>query len=1143
MLALDLFNTKYERDLLEGAVDKVREGGIPGNIPPEQIPGKEDLLKGKGRSYYEGAEDYAGIYSPEAIALGKRFCEHYNITDDGDVQLAVEIIDSYLDEFKSTDTPVDLKKIRSGVADAFRQVYRGMGPGPMFRKKFQEETQPTIEQSPRALGVANFQRLVKANMGNTPTVSLEFIRPEENFKLDQKGLDLISDYYDGLENDQAKNYFIYRVLPSGDETLKVLKQIGWTPQQVQPSLPGIPTQGELPLQEKKKSDNDLEAGDVKVARELQKLRARYPAVRSDIEAVASAEIDSTERSQQQLAAIRGANEKQDALLKQLVDLDKEQGREIDGLDQDNNSLEQRLAQVQTTNARLQQTIGQMTGTKKATAKTKTPEPQGSTDIARGGIIDVDTPVAPTPNTTSAADTKPTTPSAMGNIVRTVTGLSGPAPSIDKDTEKVNKDQEEPEGKPVTSLKGLRPKNTAANRDEFRLVGEHGGGIGPRQHWQDLMPEQMNPEDYEDEDEDEDDRLRSGDYVRDTQDGEYGEVFRMQGDPYERRVRILDRDGRGWYIEPSRLTRVDPQDPDVQRYFGKKRVRDMDEATGDSKFDAMMGRISKDPWTQLNSDPNWEYEIEELVDRHIEPWLLAMEKSGMPITRDNETLNPGWRKRYEQVATQLAQKYLASKRLNPRDPDLVGKIRYAIDSHTDQSRNVAGQLSAYSELPLARYQNDFDADGMTANMRDAMVGFIPNPDDDDDEPPTRPMPDNDPRRLDPGNMEEAVDKKGATDQVKRVFKDKAGRPVGEIGIDPESSPGNGEWYVHHYATGYSVVGFDSAAEAKRELLYVHKHPDAVEGHPSTTKQGVAEAANVDPQFIDTQVTKILAGEARRMTNASMAQLLAPVMKQYGLTLQQIDGMVPGGLKKAAASYGIMMKEGWSDAMVARRTGGARTPYSVYIKGKKWKDFENDDLARVVMNRLKAKFKADGRDPETVTIAPTEINTNEATALEKFRKASAEREKKHNDAEKEMKARHARGEEDMKGSIDRLEKHVNTKEGKEPTTRQELLDRVDKIQRMMSLERDPANLQILRKELEMLKQRYQHLREDNASEAVERAILNRIMVAHTDLLMKFGPDKVMQAAEEVAYNVGDVDEIGTSDVSAYVAQVKQILGATP
>jgi hypothetical protein len=260
---------------------------------------------------------------------------------------------------------------------------------------------------------------------------------------------------------------------------------------------------------------------------------------------------------------------------------------------------------------------------------------------------------------------------------------------------------------------LRLNQPAFTLGTAREVDEHGGGIGPRQHWQDLMPEQMNPEDYEDEDEDEDLRLRSGDYVRDTMDGESGEIFRMQGDPYERRVRILDRDGKGWYIEPSRLTRVDPQDPDVQRYFGKQRQRDMD-------------------------------------------------------------------------------------------------------------------------------------------------------------------------------------------------------------------------------------------------------------------------------------------------------------------------------------------EGWSDAMVARRTGGPRTPYAVYVKGRKWKDFENEDLARAVMDKLKAKFKADGRDPETITIAPTDYD--------------------------------------------------------------------------------------------------QPIKEEQDTSGVERAILNRIMVAHTDLLKQFGPAKVMQAAEEVAYNVGDVDEIGTSDVSAYVAQVKQILGAT-
>ena len=47
----------------------------------------------------------------------------------------------------------------------------------------------------------------------------------------------------------------------------------------------------------------------------------------------------------------------------------------------------------------------------------------------------------------------------------------------------------------------------------------------------------------------------------------------------------------------------------------------------------------------------------------------------------------------------------------------------------------------------------------------------------------------------------------------------------------------------------------------------------------------------------------------------------------------------------------------------------------------------------------------------------------SALEKFRKGAAAREKKHAETEKEMKARHASGKEDMKGAIDRLEKHLS------------------------------------------------------------------------------------------------------------------------
>jgi hypothetical protein len=53
-----------------------------------------------------------------------------------------------------------------------------------------------------------------------------------------------------------------------------------------------------------------------------------------------------------------------------------------------------------------------------------------------------------------------------------------------------------------------------------------------------------------------------------------------------------------------------------------------------------------------------------------------------------------------------------------------------------------------------------------------------------------------------------------DIAKKVIKG-----VGEVGIDTEASPGNGRWYVKHYATGYDVCGFDSLQEALDELEYV------------------------------------------------------------------------------------------------------------------------------------------------------------------------------------------------------------------------------------------------------------------------------------------------------------------------------------
>jgi hypothetical protein len=59
-------------------------------------------------------------------------------------------------------------------------------------------------------------------------------------------------------------------------------------------------------------------------------------------------------------------------------------------------------------------------------------------------------------------------------------------------------------------------------------------------------------------------------------------------------------------------------------------------------------------------------------------------------------------------------------------------------------------------------------------------------------------------------------------------------------------------------------------------------------------------------------------------------------------------------------------------------------------------------------------------------------------------------------------------------------------------------------------------------------------------VAQAITRRIMLQRTDLLSKFGPERVSDAIDEVADFVGDVEEIGTSDVSGWVRQVERNLG---
>jgi hypothetical protein len=234
----------------------------------------------------------------------------------------------------------------------------------------------------------------------------------------------------------------------------------------------------------------------------------------------------------------------------------------------------------------------------------------------------------------------------------------------------------------------------------------------------------------------------------------------------------------------------------------------------------------------------------------------------------------------------------------------------------------------------------------------------------------------------------------------------------------------------------------------------------------------------------------------------------------------------------------MDEGWSDAIVSRRTGQPRTPYSVYINGRKWKDFENDDHAENVANKLRAKFKADGRDPETITIAPTDMSEGvksgaAATALAACIAAGGT-------------LSGCATNPSVGGAIGTVRDVGTAAKTASTMTRAGVQDELSQELRnfIRAQGGDPGsqNLSLLYKLQKRLQGQKdsQSINEVKDTEAVEQAIIKRIMVAHRDMLVEYGTEKIMSAASDVAYNVGDIGDMGDNDISGWVNQVRQILG---
>lgn len=1067
MLSIDLFDSKFEKKLHEGALDDTitrTQAHLMEPLSRRAADIRTQIRRGKlnGAELDKLEKEYEDLVQKRLdIMLDRQPKNEQQVPSKQDPFAYVK------PEPKGIGDIQDPKQKMAQLAQRSKKgPLANVGAG--LKAFIKGEPEPMGEEqgiNPRALGVANFQRLVKANMGNIPTVSLEFIRPEENFKLDQKGLDLISDYYDGLENDQAKNYFIYRVLPSGDETLKVLKQLGWTPQQVQPSLPGIPTQGELPLQEKKKSNSDdLEAGDVKVARELQKLRAQYPAARSDVEAVARAEIDSTERSQQQLAAIRGANEKQDALLKQLVALDQEQGREINNLDKENDSLEKQLDRVQSTNSKLAQTVNQMTGAKKST-RGKTAEPGG----VQTRVIDI-IPNAPAdaknkPTAVPAAEPEPRAvsnapgTSAMTTMARQLGGFSnvvplktmkpGPETELDLETE------------PAPASIRKATNDGKQEKAAESKVHEHGGGIGPKQHWQDLMQE---------------------------------------GQPQEL----------------------------INRYLA------IDAETDVEAVRAAIQAISKDPGLGANSKSRLLGQIGMIIRRHR-----------LPIGRSYYT----YMQQYMEDISETA--------LNPKDPkdDYEAKRRALHDLSLNKDVDQAAVLQRRLDL-----DREAKAKGLAETVTNVKAGMAEIY-----------------RRLAPkierhrdsflagqlyDELENYAELHGAEGEFKRMMSTARNRAHMEYDTNPGGFH-NWFWFLP-FEDDSMTEGTDDIKKRMSKLealalaanragddakckMYQQKIQSLKQKLSQSMAEGWSDQGNLTPYsvYIDgrewrayksDEHARAVAEKVRTNLKRQGRDQTVTIAPSKTKRVQESDEQLLEGIKDTASATAVIACLLTGGSLTGCATAPQQTSAQQVLK-------TGQDVGRVVYNA------------KQITRAGTQAEVQQE--LMNIARGMGSRPEELNNSGILRVWRKLKGQPPIAPEPQAPEygpaapvKRPAQFEAKEIHTREDFIKERDRLLRMIGQETNPANKQILKSAIRQLENRAENegwitiqnrmVREDNNSGAAEQAILKRIMVAHTDLLKQFGPQKVMQAAEEVAYNVGDVDEIGSSDVSGWVNQVRQILG---
>jgi hypothetical protein len=1241
MFALDLFNNDHERRLAEGAVDQLEQRRI------DDLAMKMDELVARAKT----------ATTPEAkSALVKEF-QKCKAERDGYFKIKDECM-GYGSLGEADQVPAPTQPVRAGtdlvtpqqrVAGATPPSNTALGKaketftsfanwlagkddvGPTYESAVKEQTSAI---SPVTAAKYAYEQMRKAHDDNVDIATVRWMNTAEPITMSRNQIYHTLTRLKNMSR-QNRNQFALQTLANrnnfalwlgGQKKVQTRPPLKQPSDPFQPNLTGFaePKIGPVSERAQKKNSDDPKFGDAEIANTVRKIRAKHPAARSDLEALAKDELDHQARSDQQLAAIKGANTKQDELLKQLVSLDQEQGREIDGLDSENNSLEAQLARIQATNDRLQTTIQSMTGTKQSTRskqtaraepQTKTTEPTLAPVIAVDPAVEkklqgLEAQLSKLEKQPQSADVKKQI-TDLENRINALPAQAAQALNIDQDDSTVAKKQyrsprvQAPLGdldiQPPKSKVKVKPKTTATPpksnapkatpvpnpEDEFDLLN---------------IDESVN-------------KLHQGDPIVVTAPNEFegktGEIYDFSPSGTFVIVDLYNHGKHSMHLSDVKYNDYADQEEENDWYdeeVNESNMSELDamrqdlELMNDRQFLSAYG-ISKAAFQQkyrtlLNPA--------DLQDTPVEEGFVPLGKysptyvclAGKPVKKfdyyeDAERFHNNWKQKlYREGNKEKADKITL---LDATDEAAKKGLYYYVNKRkaagTSRSKNnpKAPTAQAWKDAAKTAKKEDVaesDDPAVAArklkSAQDTARYIVRNLDD------RHALKQYAPNTWSPERFYQGATAamRGANfdEIVKIVYQDEPGwfpKPQYEAKADT-----TGSWVVYNDS---KVKRFKTHSGA---TAYAEKNGGKVASsefyQDKIQKQGVSEAFEngskvQHPKYGAGQVYKVY---PNGMISVNFPEYLDPMSKNPGIT----GNFNPGdsdyqSLKEAETDY-QKRRQRERDVDAGRPVKPVpKNPQTDYARKRAQdkRDMELGEGADLInmsdlqffkellgvmvipvaafgamawnkaMNAIKLYRAEDvitALQKKGVTvdhgtfeqIKPLLLKLEQAIDVDKDGDTAKELAKRIQQTVTWGKLKQANPKTDAQPTDNKLGENLM----KEPANRKEYLDQRDKLFRMLSVESDSASKQIIKQAIKDLDARYGSAKDpvkeesSTSSEAVEIAIIRRILVAHTDLIMEFGLDKVTQAIEEVAYNVGDVDEIGTSDVSAYVNQVKQILG---